>query len=132
MLFRSPDDYVLSAEGGGILIGEKGILIHETYGNKPRIWPDALMQKALLVPKSQPRIEVSHEMNWANAVKGQGKTSSPFEYAALLTETMLLGVVALRAGQGRKIMYDGANMQITNAPEANVFLTRDYRAGWVV
>ena len=127
-----PDDYVLSAEGGGILIGEKGILIHETYGNKPRIWPDALMQKALLVPKSQPRIEVSHEMNWANAVKGQGKTSSPFEYAALLTETMLLGVVALRAGQGRKIVYDGANMQITNAPEANAFLTREYRAGWVV
>ena len=125
-----PDDYVLSAEGGGILIGEKGVLIHETYGNAPRIWPDALMAEAQAVPKSLPRIEGSHEMNWANAVKGQGKTSSPFEYASLLTETMLLGVVALRAGQGRKILYDGAGMTVTNAPEANAFLTREYRAGW--
>ena len=127
-----PDDYVLSAEGGGILIGEKGILIHETYGNKPRIWPESLMQKAAAVPKSQPRIETSHEMNWANAAKGQGKTSSPFEYAALLTETMLLGVVALRTGQGKKIMYDGPNMTVTNAPEANALLTREYRSGWAV
>jgi len=127
-----PDDYVLSAEGGGILIGEKGILIHETYGNKPRIWPESLMQKAAAVPKSQPRIETSHEMNWANAAKGQGKTSSPFEYAALLTETMLLGVVALRTGQGKKIMYDGPNMTVTNAPEANALLTREYRPGWAV
>ena len=127
-----PDDYVLSAEGGGILIGEKGILIHETYGNKPRIWPESLMQKATAVPKSLPRIETSHEMNWANAAKGQGKTSSPFEYAALLTETMLLGVVALRTGQGKKIMYDGPNMTVTNAPEANALLTREYRPGWAV
>ena len=127
-----PDDYVLSAEGGGILIGDKGILIHETYGNKPRIWPDALMQQAQSVPKSLPRIDVSHEMNWANAVKGQGKTSSPFEYAALLTETMLLGVAALRAGQGRKVIYDGPGMKFTNAPDANAFLTREYRPGFGV
>ncbi|HVT41236.1 MAG TPA: Gfo/Idh/MocA family oxidoreductase [Gemmatimonadaceae bacterium] len=127
-----PDDYVLSAEGGGILIGEKGILIHETYGNNPRVWPDACMQAALAVPKSLPRIDVTHEMDWANAIKGHGRTSSPFEYASLLTETMLLGVVALRTGQGKKIIYDGAAMTVTNAPEANAFLTREYRSGWSV
>jgi len=38
--------------------------------------------------------------------------------------------VALRAGQGRKILYDGANMTVTNAPEANPYLTRVYRKGW--
>ena len=58
-------------------------------------------------------------MNWANACKGKGQASTPFEYAAKLTEVMLLGVVALRAGT--KIHYDAANMRITNAPEANNF-----------
>jgi hypothetical protein len=45
---------------------------------------------------------------------------------------MLLGIVALRTGQGRKIRYDAANMRVTNAPEANQYLTRDYRPGWEV
>ena len=60
----------------------------------------------------------------------QGKTeaSSPFEYAARLTEVMLLGIVALRAGT--KINYDGTNMRITNAAGANDFLRREYRKGW--
>jgi hypothetical protein len=43
---------------------------------------------------------------------------------------MLLGIVALRTGQGRKILYDGAAMSVTNIPEANQYLTREYRAGW--
>ncbi len=41
---------------------------------------------------------------------------------------MLLGVVALKAG--RKIEYDGANMRITNVPDANQYLEREPRAGW--
>jgi hypothetical protein len=45
---------------------------------------------------------------------------------------MLLGIVALRAGQGRTIHYDGKAMEITNAPEANQYLTREYRPGWGV
>jgi hypothetical protein len=45
---------------------------------------------------------------------------------------MLLGIVALRAGQGKKVLYDGANMQFTNAPDANQYLTREYRSGWTL
>jgi hypothetical protein len=43
---------------------------------------------------------------------------------------MLLGVAALRAGPSRKILYDGPGMAITNIPEANAYLTREFRAGW--
>ena len=125
-------DAVLKSEGGVIFIGEKGILINDTYGANPRIYPDSLHQQALLVPKTMPRIAWSHEDNWAKAIKGEATASSPLEYAAQLTETMLLGVVALRAGQGKKILYDGEKMQITSAPEANQFLTREYRAGWAI
>ena len=56
--------------------------------------------------------------------------TSPLEYAARLTEVMLLGIVALRTGQGRKIEYDGENMEVTNVEEANQYLTREYRPGW--
>jgi hypothetical protein len=69
-------------------------------------------------------------MNWVGAAKGENPASSPFSLAAPLTETMLLGVAALRAGQGRKVRYDGAAMQFTNVPDANQFLTRQYRKGW--
>jgi len=125
-------DAVLTSEGGVIFIGEKGILLNDTYGSNPRVYPESLQQAAMLVPKTMPRITWSHEQNWAKAIKGEATASSPLEYAAQLTETMLLGVVALRAGQGKKVLYDGEKMQITNVPEANQFLTRDFRAGWAI
>jgi predicted dehydrogenase len=127
-----PDEIVLNREGGVFFIGEQGILMHETYGSKPRLFPEALMEAAAAVPKTIPRIEVSHELNWVAACKKQAEASSPLEYAARLTEVMLLGIVALRTGQGRKILYDGSAMSITNIPEANQYLTREYRAGWSV
>jgi len=73
---------------------------------------------------------VSHEQNWIQAAKGEATASSSFAQAAPLTEAMLLGIAALRAGQGRKVLYDANAMQITNAPEANAYLTRVYRKGW--
>jgi predicted dehydrogenase len=127
-----PDDVELRSEGGVIFIGEKGILLHDTYGANPRLYPQALVEAASAVPKSIPRILWSHELNWAKAIRGEAKASSPFEYAARLTETMLLGVVALRAGQGKKILYDGAAGQVTNSPLADQYLSREYRAGWEI
>ncbi|MEO8623473.1 MAG: Gfo/Idh/MocA family oxidoreductase [bacterium] len=116
--------------GGGVFVGDSGVITYETYGNNPKVFPEAAASRAESVAKSVPRIEGSHEANWAKACKGDGKASSPFDYAARLTETMLLGVVALRAGQSKRILYDGAAMRVTNLPDANQWLTREYRAGW--
>ncbi|HEV2643006.1 MAG TPA: Gfo/Idh/MocA family oxidoreductase, partial [Candidatus Elarobacter sp.] len=127
-----PDDIVLKSEGGVIFVGDKGILMNDTYGSNPRLFPVGLMEDAALVPKSYSRITWSHELNWVKACKGEAKASSPIEYAAQLTETMLLGVVALRTGQGRKLLYDAERMAVTNIPEANQYLTREYRTGWSV
>jgi len=127
-----PDDVPLSREGGVIYVGEKGILMHGTYGGNPKLFPESLNDAAKRVPETYPRIEGSHHMNWVNACKGNGQATSPFEYAAPLTENMLLGIVALRAGQGKKILYDAEKMRITNVPDANQYLTREYRAGWSV
>lgn len=122
-------DEDLNKGGGALLIGSKGKLVHDTYGLKPRLLPKSLNDSYGKPPQTLPRIEnEDHEMNWVNAAKGNGETSCPFEYAARLTEVMLLGVVALRAG--KKINYDGANMRITNVAQANDYLHREYREGW--
>ncbi len=125
-----PDDVILNGDGGGIFVGTKGILLYDTYGTNPRIFPAPLVAEVERVPQSIPRITTSHEQNWFDACKGKGTASSPFEYAAPLTEVMLLGLVALRTGPGKKIYYDADAMRVTNVPEANAYLTREYRAGW--
>ena len=88
----------LNGEGGAIMVGTKGKVIYDTYGLKSRLLPDSLHKSVGDPPKTLPRIATSHETNWSNACKGIGQASTPFEYAAKLTEVMLLGVVALRAG----------------------------------
>jgi predicted dehydrogenase len=116
-------------KGGGVMfVGSKGKLLHDTYGLNPRLLPTSLHEAVGTPPQKLPRIPVSHEMNWVQAAKGEAEASSPFSYAARLTEVMILGIVALRAGS--KIAYDGENMRITNNPAANEFLTREYRTGW--
>ncbi|MGI8783949.1 MAG: Gfo/Idh/MocA family protein [Acidobacteriota bacterium] len=126
-----PPDVPLQRGGGVILIGEKGILMHETYGRNPRLFPEALMEVAAKIPKRSDRVDGGlHRINWAQAAKGHGKASCPFEYAGPLTETMLLGIVALRTGQGRQINYDGELGKITNVADANQYLHREYRKGW--
>jgi predicted dehydrogenase len=122
-------DQELNKEGGALLIGSKGKLLHETYGGKPRLLPRSLHESFGKAPQVLPRIAgEEHEMNWVDAAKGKVAASCPFEYAAHLTEIMLLGIVALRTG--KKIRYDGANMRITNALQANDYLQREYRQGW--
>ncbi len=125
-----PDDIALGGDGGGYFVGTKGILLYDTYGNNPRVYPTAMDPAFQAAPKTVTRITTTHEMNWVDACKGKNPASSPFEYAAPLTEVMLLGLVALKTGQGKKILYDGDNMRVTNVPEANAYLTREYRAGW--
>ena len=119
----------VNKDGGVLIIGSKGKLMHDTYGLNPRLLPKSLAEATPKPPKTLPRIKnQAHELNWVDAAKGTAAASCPFEYAAQLTEIMLLGVVALRAG--RKIEYDAANMRVTNVPEANQYLQREYRTGW--
>jgi predicted dehydrogenase len=122
-------DEELNKGGGALLIGSKGKLLHDTYGMRPRLLPKSLHDSIGKPPQKLPRIpHEEHEMNWVAAAKGTAQASCPFEYASRLTEVMLLGVVALRAG--KKIEYDGAAMRVTNVPAANDYLQRQPRQGW--
>jgi predicted dehydrogenase len=122
-------DEKLNGEGGILYIGSKGKMLQDTYGLNPRFLPASLNQSIPAPKQVLPRIpHEEHQMNWIETIKGKGEISSPFEYATQLTEVMLLGIVSLRAKT--KIVYDGANMQITNAAPANEFLGREHRAGF--
>ncbi len=131
-----PENVPLERGGGVIIIGSKGILMHETYGKNPRLFPESLMEDAKKVPEKYDRIETDerknalHRQQWSKSCKGQAKASCPFEYASKLTETMLLGIVALKTGQGVQIRYDGEKGEVTNVKEANQYLRREYRKGW--
>jgi len=129
-----PDDVELDRGGGVIFQGEKGVLYHKTYGSDPQMYPQSLMEQYADVPQTYERIEGgrdAHEMNWIRAIQGEEKISSPFEYAAPLNETMLLGVVALHA-PGEILRYDGKKMEFTNNQEVNRHLHREYRDGWSI
>lgn len=118
--------------GGGVMfVGDQGHLIHETYGKNPKIFGRGVAERAATIPVSLPRIQGGqdgHELNWIRAIRGEEPISSPFSTAVPLNETMVLGIVALRAGQ--PIIYDGEVGRVVNVPDANQYLSREYRAGW--
>jgi predicted dehydrogenase len=135
-----PDNVSLDRGGGVFLVGDKGILLHGTYGGSPKLYPASLMEAAQGVSKSHRRIEPdsarpkasAHHMNWVNVIRERTTSSCPFEYAGPLTETMLLGIVALRTGQGRRIQYDGEAGRVTSVTQANQYLEREARKGFSV
>jgi predicted dehydrogenase len=119
----------LNANGGVLYIGTKGKMLQESTGTRPRLLPVELHNSAGPPPEKMPRVpHQAHEMNWVNAIRGTDTISCPFSYAAHLTEIMLLGIAALRAGT--RLQYDGAAMRVTNDAAANDFLRREYRQGF--
>uniref|UniRef100_A0A7C2K174 Gfo/Idh/MocA family oxidoreductase n=1 Tax=Schlesneria paludicola TaxID=360056 RepID=A0A7C2K174_9PLAN len=113
---------------GSLVIGEKGSIYsdsdyHGTYQMLPLDkWQDFKKPEVVVSP--------GHFTEFANAIK-EGKPElamSNFDYAGRLTETVLLGNVALRAG--KKVEWDAVNLRIKNDEAANRFITREYRSGW--
>jgi hypothetical protein len=132
-----PHDVKLNRDssGGALLIGERGVMLHGMWGADPQLFPQTLMEEAARVPKRYPRLKAVegdhwHEQDWLDAIQQSRPANSPFSYASKLTEVMLLGLVALRTGQGVPIEYDGAAMRVTSHPEANALLRREPRRGW--
>ena len=126
-----PANLKMNPDGGVLFVGSRGMLMHETYGEKPLLIGEGLDEKARKIPQSLPRIRDGlggHEQNWIRAIRGHEKISCPFDYAVPLNETMILGIVALKADA--PLEYDGAAGRVTNVADANQYLTRQYRKGW--
>ena len=71
-----------------------------------------------------------HEQDWIRAIKEGGTPPcSNFEYAGPLTETVLMGNLAVRF-PGKKLLWDGEAMKVTNDADADAYVRREYREGW--
>ena len=143
-----PEEAVGNWDGGDLYIGTKGKLLADCYGAKPRLLPTKLMKDVKMPKQTIQRVPEGHYLQWVNACiagYGNGKTSSPFEFAGPFTESILIGNLAIRSWMmknpnlkgwndkylGRKkLIWDAKNMQITNFDPANQFVKRDYRDGW--
>ncbi len=117
--------------GGNIFVGTKAsLLVGGSYGNSPRIIPEAKMKEIGKPPKMLER-SPGHVKEWVMACRGEKPIDYPksnFFYAGPMSETILLGNVALRVG--RRLEWNGENMKIKNLPEAEQYLTKEYRQGW--
>src|SRR2546426_4182486 len=82
------------------------------------------------VPQTIPRALKGHMMEWFRMMKDGTPAYSNFEIAGYLAEVILLGCIALRAGEGKPMEWDGPNMRSPNLPEAAQFVQRHNRAGW--
>jgi hypothetical protein len=117
--------------GGIIFIGDKGKIVGGAHGGDAlRIIPEAKMKEYERPPKSIPR-SPGHHAEWLNACKGAEPAKSNFDYAGPLTELVLLGNIALRF-RHQKLCWDSENMKVTNVPEANNYIHRQFRTGWTL
>ena len=143
-----PDEEFGEWDGGILFEGTKGKLMAGLFGRKPTLLPTRLMASTTL-PTSKIKFvkngSEGHQTQWTDACKkGYGAyTSSPFSQAGPLTETVLMGNLAVlsynhfemqgnqRKFNGRKqLLWDGENMKITNFEPANQFVKREYRSGY--
>jgi hypothetical protein len=117
---------------GALLVGDRGKILNQRM--RYRLFPEKLAQEFGEPPQKIPRSK-GHYNEWAAACKGGKPAGSNFDWAGPLAEVVLLGNVALRLQlreelTRHKLLWDPANLQITNVAKANDFLRREYRQGW--
>jgi len=112
----------LPAEGM-MFVGDRGKILAEFQGQNPRLlsgekkneWPAAKQVNA----------------DWVKAFKGGAPTGGNFLLAGPISEAFNLGAISLRLG-GKRLLWDSLNMKITNLPNTDNYLTREYRKGWEI
>lgn len=118
-----PPSYKLPGSGS-LLLGDKGTLIIPHVA-MPKLLPDEKFAdfKIPVVPARD------HYTSWAHACLGEDQATSHFDYSGPLTETVLLGTIAIR-NPGETLTWHADKMELTGAPRAAALLTKSYRSGW--
>lgn len=136
------------APNGVLMMGEKGVISCDAYGEDAKLYVknEAVVESEKTIVNEP---EFGHQRQWVDACKAGFNSpehkalTSSFDYSGPLTETVLMGNIAirsylLRSGSGRemefigrkKLLWDGEAMKIKNLEEANQFVGRAYRKGW--
>ncbi len=143
------------SQNGVLIIGEKGLIstnVNDSSPVMPKLYLNDGTTEFGPETEDNEEPEYGHQRKWVDACKaGFGSQehralSSSFDYAGPMTETVLMGNLAIRSymlrrenSSGnmefyarRKLLWDGENMRITNLEEANQFVGRTYREGWEI
>ena len=144
-----------NSENGVLMIGEKGIIstnINDSSPLMPKLYLNDGTTDFGPEVENFPEPEYGHQRKWVDACKAGFNSkehlslTSSFDYAGPMTETVLMGNLAIRSymlreekSRGRidyyarkKLLWDGENMKITNLEAANQFVSREYREGFGV
>ncbi|MBT5392430.1 MAG: Gfo/Idh/MocA family oxidoreductase, partial [Flavobacteriaceae bacterium] len=143
------------SQNGVLMIGDKGIIstnINDSSPLTPKLYLYDGQTEFGPEKEDMPEPEYGHQRKWVDACKAGFNSkehldlTSSFDYAGPMTETVLMGNLAIRSYMLRKenskgsfdyyarkkLLWDGDNMKITNIEEANQFVTRKYREGWKI
>ncbi|WP_313516644.1 Gfo/Idh/MocA family oxidoreductase [Sphingobacterium sp.] len=140
-----PNEIFGDGGNGILLIGDKGKILADTYGENARLLPTSRKENVALKYERVPGAAGGHYAQWVEAcIAGYGKkeVSAPFEISGPLTEALLMANLAIRGadlrvdgrypGRSLKLLWDNENMKVTNFDVVNQFVKRNYRQGWDV
>ncbi len=131
MMPKRPDgfdeDLFGTAHSGVLFEGDDGFLLHRHHAPSPILIPQKKFKNWVPPAKTLPRSK-GHYVEWIEACRGGKPALANFDYSGPLTESVLMGNLAIRTG--KKIEWDGVNMISTNVPEANQYIHIPYREGW--
>ena len=129
-------------EEGMMFVGDKGKILGGFRSENPQLIPEARMReyrKTNNLPEPAPRQRGGRQGGdpsgrnaaWVTAFKGGPPSYGDFLLARPITDAVNLAGISLRLG-GKRLVWDSQSAKITNLPEANPFLTREYRRGWEI
>jgi len=114
---------------GMMFVGDKGKILAGFRGERPQVLGRATKNQPEAAPRERGQQRNEGVALWVAAAKGGKPTFGNFLLGGPISDAFTLGSVSLRLG-GKKLLFDAAAAKVTNSPDANKFLTREYRKGW--
>jgi len=115
VLFKGTEGFLLADYGFRVLMPTKGDMTHYTA---PKSEKD-------LIPKS-----IGHHAEWIQGAKTGKAPLCNFDYAGMLIEHNMLALVSYRVGKA--LTWDADALKAPNCPEADQYIHKTYREGWVL
>jgi len=116
-----------NTKSGQLFVGERGMIL-SNYTQRSLLPAENFAD--FKPPEPYLPASMGHHAEWLHAIKNGGVTTCNFDYSGALTEAVLLGTVAYRAGGA--IDWDAENLRVTNNERAQQLLHKEYRQGWTL
>lgn len=117
-------------DNGIYFVGDKGTILAGGWSGTPRLVPESRMKDFTMPPKTIVRCPGGHRREFLEAVKtGRPQDAhSGFWYSAPFTESLLVGLLAVR--YGKRVEWDSTTLTSPNTPEATALIHKPYRPGF--